>query len=106
MAPEALDTRERYHPRVEANFDVKVLLNGRVIPARARDLSMNGMFLKAFPLGDLERFPVVIPLDDGKQIRVTAVVRRQHLEGVAVEFTNVDWDDMIALAGFLHPRLP
>lgn len=105
MATENLDTRERFHPRIEANFDVKVLLNGKVIPARARDLSMNGMFLRAFPLGDLERFPVIIPLE-GREIRVTAVVRRQHLEGVAVEFANVDWDDMIALAGYLHPRLP
>jgi hypothetical protein len=105
MATENLDTRERYHPRIEANFDVKVILNGKVIPARARDLSLNGMFLRAFPLGDLERFPVIIPLE-GREIRVTAVVRRQHLEGVAVEFANVDWDDMIALAGYLHPRLP
>jgi hypothetical protein len=105
MATETLDTRERYHPRIEANFDVKVLLNGKVIPARARDLSMNGMFLRAFPLGDLERFPVILPLE-GREIRVTAVVRRQHLDGVAVEFANVDWDDMIALAGYLHPRLP
>jgi hypothetical protein len=37
---------ERFHPRVEANFMVKVLLNGRALLAKAQDLSMAGVSLQ------------------------------------------------------------
>jgi hypothetical protein len=33
------------------------------------------------------------------------VVRRDST-GVALEFEGLDWDDLFALARFLHPRLP
>lgn len=106
MNEESLDIRERFHPRVEANFMVKVLMNGRSVVAKAKNLSMNGLYVHAFPLAGLDRFSVAIPLPGDKEIVTTVTVKRQHMDGVALEFEHLDWDDMIALARFLHPRLP
>ena len=106
MDQESLDIKERYHPRVDANFMVKVLVNGRCVVAKAENLSMNGLYLKAFPLGGLDRFKVAIPLPEDREIVATVHVKRQHMDGVALEFDMLDWDDMIAIARFLHPRLP
>lgn len=106
MDQESLEIRERYHPRVEANFMVKVLLNGRQVLAKAKNLSMDGLYLYAFPLGGLERMTVAVPLPGDREIVTTCVVRRQHMDGVALEFESLDWDDMIAIARYLHPRLP
>ncbi|MFL5321095.1 MAG: PilZ domain-containing protein [Myxococcaceae bacterium] len=102
----ALDIKERFHPRVEANFMVKVLMSGKCVVAKAQNLSMNGLYLKAFPLGGLDRFTVAIPLPGDREIVTTCLVKRQHMDGVALEFESLDWDDMIAIARFLHPRLP
>ena len=41
-----------------------------------------------------------------REIVTSATVRRRNDETVALEFDQLDWDDMFALARFLHPRLP
>jgi hypothetical protein len=33
-------------------------------------------------------------------------VARRHPDGVGLEFDSVDWEDMFALARYMHPRLP
>ncbi len=99
-------TAERFHPRVEANLMVKVMLPGRTVVAKARDLSMAGLFLIAHPADTLRELTLAIPLPDDRELVTTCTVRRREMNGVALEFGTLDWDDFLALARFLHPRLP
>jgi hypothetical protein len=97
---------ERFHPRVEANLMVKVLLPGRAVAAKARDLSMAGLFLHAQPAETLRELTLAIPLPGDHELIATCAIRRREMNGVALEFGTLDWDDFLALARFLHPRLP
>jgi PilZ domain len=97
---------DRYHPRVDANLMVKVILPGRAVVAKARDLSMAGLFLHAQPSEALQEITLAIPLPGDREIVTTCAILRRELNGVALEFGTLDWDDFIALARFLHPRLP
>ncbi len=97
---------ERFHPRVDANLPVKVLLTGRSVTARARDASMAGLFLMAHPADTTRQLTIAIPLPDDREIVTTCQIRRREVDGVALEFGELDWDDLIALARYLHPRLP
>ncbi|MCP3145091.1 PilZ domain-containing protein [Pyxidicoccus xibeiensis] len=96
---------ERYHPRVEADIPVKVLLSGRTVMVRARDVSMAGLFLLAHPSDTTRQLTISVPLPGGDLV-TTCEIRRREVDGVALEFGPLDWDDLIALARFLHPRLP
>jgi PilZ domain len=96
----------RSHPRVDAGFMVKVLRHDRTLLYRTRDLSMTGLFVE-----DLRVFPghlvtVELPLPHDRDVHAECTVRRLTDEGVALEFTELDWDDMFALARYLYPRLP
>ena len=95
----------RYHPRVDANIMVKLKLNGRQVLAKARDLSMAGLCVLGEFIGVGERVQVAIPLPDDREIVTGASVKRRDGEQIAVEFDQLDWEDMFALARFLHPRL-
>jgi hypothetical protein len=97
---------ERYHPRVDANLMVKVLLPGRVVAAKAKDLSMAGLFLHAQTAETVRELTLAIPLPEDREITATCVIRRRETNGVALEFGTLDWDDFLALARYLHPRLP
>jgi hypothetical protein len=97
---------ERYHPRVEANLMVKVLLPGRAVAAKARDLCMAGLFLHAQPAETLQQLTLAIPLPGDREITTTCTILRREANGVALEFGTLDWDDFLALARYLHPRLP
>ncbi|MBN1206778.1 MAG: PilZ domain-containing protein [Myxococcaceae bacterium] len=97
---------DRYHPRVEANLMVKVLLSGRAVVAKARDLSMAGLFLHAQVADSLRQLTLAIPLPEDREIVTSCTIVRKELDGVALEFGTLDWDDFLALARFLHPRLP
>jgi hypothetical protein len=97
---------ERFHPRVEANLMVKVMLPGRSVVAKARDLSMAGLFLHAQPADSLRELTLSIPLPGDREIVANCSILRRENNGVALEFGTLDWDDFIALARFLHPRLP
>jgi hypothetical protein len=99
-------TVERFHPRVEANLMVKVLLPGRAVVAKARDLSMAGLFLHAQPADTLRELTLAIPLPGDRELVATCAIRRRDMNGVALEFGTLDWDDFIALARLIHPRLP
>lgn len=96
----------RFHPRVDAGFMVKLYLGGRSVVAKADDLSMAGLKLVGdFAAAD-DRLTLCLPLPGDREIVTEATVRRRSEEGVALEFDQLDWDDMFALARFLHPRLP
>ncbi|WP_342375631.1 PilZ domain-containing protein [Myxococcus stipitatus] len=97
---------ERFHPRVEANFPVKVILPGRDVMVQARDVSMAGLFLLAHPSDNQRYLTLGLPLPGDREIVTTCAIRRREADGVALEFGALDWDDLIALARFLHPRLP
>jgi hypothetical protein len=107
MTPDTTSRQaERFHPRVEANLMVKVLLPGRSIVAKARDLSMAGLFLHAQPADSLRELTLSLPVNGDREIVVNCTILRRETNGVALEFGTLDWDDFLALARFLHPRLP
>ena len=85
---------------------VKVILPGRAVVAKARDLSMAGLFLQAQPADALRELTLAIPLPGDREIVATCSILRREAHGVALEFGTLDWDDFISLARFLHPRLP
>ncbi len=96
----------RFHPRVEAGFMVKLLLNGKATVAKADDLSMAGLRLLGEFSHQHTEVKVAIPLPGDREIVTDAVVKRFDPDAMAIEFKQLDWDDMFALARFLHPRLP
>ncbi len=96
----------RYHPRVDAGFMVKLYTNGRAVLAKASDLSMAGMRVLGDFLSAEERVTVALPLPGDREVVCGATVRRRSDAEIAVEFDQLDWDDMFALARFLNPRLP
>ncbi len=81
-------------------------LSEGLLRARLGSLSMQGLHV----LGDFftaeERLTLAIPLPDDREVVTKATVRRRDEESISVEFDQLDWDDMFALARFLHPRLP
>jgi hypothetical protein len=103
---EELSPVQRYHPRVEANLMVKLAVNGRAYVIKARNVSMAGMHLLGYPASPGERITVAIPLPGDREVVTGCEVRRWTQDGIAVEFDQLDWDDLLALARFLHPRLP
>lgn len=96
----------RFHPRVDAGFMVKLFTQGRAVLAKATDLSMAGLKLVGDFSSSEERLTLSIPLPGDREVVTTATVRRCNDEELALEFDQLDWDDMFALARFLHPRLP
>ncbi|MFO0594286.1 MAG: PilZ domain-containing protein [Myxococcaceae bacterium] len=103
-AQSALPTR--FHPRVDAGFMVKLFTGGRSVLAKATDLSMAGLKLVGdFAAAD-DRMTLCIPIPGDREVVTQATVRRRNEEGLAVEFDQLDWDDMFAIARYLHPRLP
>lgn len=95
----------RFHPRVDAGFMVKLFTGGRSVLAKATDLSMAGLKIVGdFAAAD-DRMTLCIPLPGDREVVVDVTVRRRNEEGLAVEFDQLDWDDMFAIARFLHPRL-
>ena len=96
----------RFHPRVGAGFMVKVFTGGRAVLAKASDLSMAGLRLVGDFASADERLTVCIPLPGDREVFTEATIRRRSEESAALEFDQLDWDDLFALARFLHPRLP
>ena len=106
--PEFLDTdlRERQHPRVQANLPVQVRAPGLVRMAVAEDLSLAGLRVLGLraPVG--QPLTVLLPLPEDRILTLRCSVVRQDGTGVAVEYDGLDWEDLFALARYLHPRLP
>ena len=106
--PELLDTdvRERQHPRVQANLPVQVRAPGLVRMAVAEDLSLAGLRILGLraPIG--QALTILLPLPEDRVLTLRCSVVRQDGTGVAVEYDGLDWEDLFALARYLHPRLP
>jgi len=100
------DVRERQHPRVQANLPVQVRAPGMVRPAVAEDLSLAGLRVLGLraPLG--QALTILLPLPEDRVLTLRCTVVRQDATGVAVEYDGLDWEDLFALARYLHPRLP
>jgi hypothetical protein len=96
----------RSHPRVEAGFMVKLFTQGKAVLAKADNLSMQGLRIVGDSLSSEDRLTLAIPLPDDREVVTKATIRRREEEAIAIEFDQLDWDDMFALARFLHPRLP
>ncbi len=96
----------RFHPRVGAHLVVKLKLNGRAVSARSTDLSMAGLCLQGDFPELVDQVTLAIPLPEDKQIITQARVKWREGGKVALQFAQLDWEDMFALARFLHPRLP
>src|SRR5215468_1099308 len=103
--PDLDSIRERQHPRVAANLPVEVKAPGLLRQAVAEDISLaglRGLGLRA-PTGQSLLVALALPGDRRLQLRCSVV--RQDETGVALEFDGLDWEDLFALARFLHPRL-
>jgi hypothetical protein len=108
MTPSTTPTRlhGRYHPRVDADWMVQVHLGERSVPVKARDLSMAGLFLQGHPADSLRRLTLTLPLPEIGNITTTCTIVRREAQGVALGFDALDWDHLLMLARYLHPRLP
>ena len=105
MQPQPLRMK-RQHPRVQAGFLVKMQIGAREVLARARDLSMVGLFLD----GPLSRLPSEIDLriplpGQNREVQTTCRVERTDADGVALSFSKIDWSDLLLMARYLSPRL-
>ena len=96
----------RNPPRVDARFMIKLFTQGKAVLAKADNLAMEGLRVIGDFLASDERVTLSIPLPDDREVVTKATVRRRDEEAIAVEFDQLDWDDMFALARFVHPRLP
>jgi hypothetical protein len=74
--------------------------------AVAEDISLAGLRVLGLraPVG--ESLTVALPLPGDRLLQLRCSVVRIEPTGVALEFDGLDWDDLFALARFLHPRLP
>ena len=96
----------RYHPRVDGAFMVKLQCGGRALLVKAADVSMAGMRVRG-TFGNVgARVTVALPLPGDREIVTGATVRRHGDRELALEFDQLDWDDLFALARYLNPRLP
>jgi hypothetical protein len=100
------DVGARFHPRVQASLWVKIARGGQTSLAKATDLSMAGLFLLGLKAKEDERLVISVPLPGDGEVTTYCRVKRRHRDGAAVEFEDLDWDDLLTLARFLHPRLP
>ncbi len=93
------------HPRVQADFTVTVQLGARSITAQGRDLSMTGLFLTgALELPDKVLVRIPLP-EEGGEVATTCKVERREKHGVAVSFSDIDWEDLLLLARYVSPRM-
>ncbi len=99
------ETPHRFHPRAAADFVVSLVAGHKALVTRATDVSMAGLRL----LGKFHQFPkevtLSLQLPEGTEIITRASVKRQSDSDVALEFNQLDWDDLFALARFVHPRI-
>ncbi len=98
----------REHPRVVADFAVLVDVGGRELGARARNLSMAGLYLDGpLPIsGPHAHVRVRLPLPGvSREVQTTCRIERRDRAGVALSFASMDWDDLLLLARYLSPRL-
>ena len=98
----------RQHPRVAADFVVRLVSETRSVLARAVDLSLAGLALND-PAGELrldafDRVAIHIP-GEVRELELPVRWARRSGSTVALAFAALDWDDLFTLARYLSPRL-
>ncbi|MCL2011528.1 MAG: PilZ domain-containing protein [Cystobacterineae bacterium] len=94
----------RYHPRVVSRLTAKLWIGSHCSVVRILNLSMAGVCVVGSLPDYMERVHVCIGLPHGFELKVFAKVKRQEQGLLALEFETLDWDALIALARYLHPR--
>ena len=105
MQPTPL-THRRQHPRVPADFEVRMKIGARQISAWAHDLSMTGLFVVG-PICEIpDEVELTIPLPGlSREVVTSCRVERREERGIALSFSSIDWEDLLLVARFLAPRL-
>ncbi len=96
----------RFHPRVVAGLKVKLKTARGVIATQALDLSMAGVLVEGEVAAMAERLTLALQLPQDRTIVTGARVKRFTDGNTGIEFDQLDWEDLFALARYLHPRLP
>ena len=95
----------REHPRIATEFPVHLDLGAHQLEARARNLSMAGLYLDgALLLPSIVRARIPLP-GVAREVRTTCQVERRDCQGIALSFAAIDWEDLLLVARFLSPRL-
>ena len=95
--PSNSDQRRYSRSTIRARAELR-LHTGIVMEGESRDVSMNGLFVKAdhmFPVGNVCQ--VVLVLEGGDRefrIETSGEVVRVSEEGIAIEFEQIDLDSM------------
>lgn len=99
---------QREHPRVPADFVVKLLSGTRSVLTRALDVSLAGLALHdpagELRAGDAYRVALRIP-GESRDLNLRAHLARRTGDTAALAFSSLDWDDLFTLARYLSPRL-
>jgi hypothetical protein len=96
----------RYHPRVFSGLKVKLKTQRGVLMTQSIDLSMAGVCVEGEVAAMAERLTIAVQLPNDRLIVTGARVRSFKDGNTGIEFDQLDWEDLFALARFLHPRLP
>lgn len=95
--------RKRQFDRIPAELDVEFMVDGRVVHARSKDISLGGMFIETDsppPYGTQLRVHVTLP-DLARPVVIEAIVRWTAPSGMGVQFGGL----RIAETWAIH-RLP
>lgn len=85
---------------------VMLEVDGRQLLTKAADVSMDGLLLKGdFGVQEGGRVPVRIPLPRDRVIDTEATIVRRSPGWAALQLDELDWDDLLALARYVHPKL-
>ena len=101
------EVAKRFHPRVVVEgLKVKLKTQRGVVVTQTTDLSMAGCCVEGEVAAMAERLTIAVQLPKDRLIVTGARVRTFKDGNTGIEFDQLDWDDLFALARFLHPRLP
>ena len=102
----------RYHHRIEAEVDVRLLnVDGQEIAATASNISSGGMYLPVFHQAikkDSELEMVVHIPDQDRPIKIFGEVRRvddSSQQGLAIKFKGLYNDNILAIDRFIKTKV-
>ena len=88
--------------RLDRSVDFRSALEPLIVAGDAALDTRNALLLCRLPASPT----VSLPLPGDREITTRAKVRRREPGNIGLEFDQLDWDDMFALARYLNPRLP
>lgn len=95
----------RLHPRVPANFPIRLRHGASCWSGRATNVSLSGLAVEGAPSVDVGkvRLELALPAERSPLTVEGEVVREDR--GLAIRFLDLDWADILALARYVAPRL-